>query len=260
MLWYKVWLETRFRFFLGIAAISALCAFYVFLRPVAVARWTELLRLHPDLHRPWWMNRAIAEYPFYIWRVLFDGQLPYAWAGFAVLIGIGGLTQECGRGTAGFTLSLPVPRRRLASAQITLSCLEVIVLGLLPAVLVPVVSHFVHQNYSVGEAMCRGLLMAIAGLTLFSLALLLSALSESPNVPLLVSISIVILLQSVVGPYENDLKEPFLLQAVDLFKVLSGPPDLHWRSFPWTGLLVSTVAALLLSASAIRVIQNRDYR
>ena len=260
MLWYKMWLETRFRFLLGAAAIPALCAFYVFFRPTAVARWTEFLRLHPDWHRPWWINRAISEYPFYIWRTLFDDSLRYLWAGFAVLIGIGGLTQESGRGAAGFTLSLPVPRHRLASAQMALPCLELAILALLPAMVIPALSPLVHGSYSVREAICRGLLMVLGGLVFFGFTLLLSALSASPHVPPLISIATAIFLESIVGPYENDLKEPFLLRAVDVFKLISGPADLDWGSFPGTGLLVSAGTAVLLGLYAIRVMKSRDYR
>lgn len=260
MLWYKVWLETRFRFFLGVAAIAALCAFYVFFRPTAVARWTELLRLHPDWHRPWWINRAIKEYPFYIWRILFDDSLRYLWAGFAVLIGVGGLTQESGKGAAGFTLSLPVHRWRMALAQIAFVCLELTILALTPAVVIPALSHFVRGSYSIGEAIFRGLLMASGGLVFLSFTVLLSAVSESPHVPVLVSVATAIFLESLVGPYENDLKEPLLLRAVDVFRLISGPPDLQWRAFPWVGLPVSLLVALILGLLATRVIETRDYR
>lgn len=259
MLWYKVWLETRFRFFLGIAMISALCAFYVFLRPTAIVRWTELLRLHPELHKPWWMDRAINEFPFYVWRILFDGSLRYLWAGLAILIGVGGLTQETPKGTAEFTLSIPVSRSHLAWSQMALPCLQLTILALLPAIVIPALSHFVGGSYGIGEAICRGLLMAGGGLVIFSFTSLLSALSESPYVPMLVSAATVIILESVVGPYQNDLKEPLLFRAVDLFRLISGPPDLQWRSFPRVGLLVSGTLALILGLATIRVIENRDY-
>ena len=260
MLWYKVWLETRLRFFLGIAASGASCAFYVFFRPMALARWTELLRLHPDWHRPWWINRAISEYPFYIWRVLFDDSLRYLWVGFAVLIGVGGLTQESGKGSARFTLSLPVARRRLISTHMALTSAELVILAFVPAIVVPPLSPFVKGSYSIGEALFRGLLMACGGLVLLSLSLLLSALSESAYAPVIVGIAAAILLESVVGLYGHDLKEPFYLRAVDLFRLISGPPDLQWGAFPWVGSLVSLLVALLLGLLAIRVIETRDYR
>jgi hypothetical protein len=101
--------------------------------------------------------------------------------------------------------------------------------------------------------------MAGGGLVIFSFTSLLSALSESPYVPMLVSAATVIILESVVGPYQNDLKEPLLSRAVDLFRLISGPPDLQWRSFPRVGLLVSGTLALILGLATIRVIENRDY-
>jgi hypothetical protein len=205
------------------------------------------------------MDRAINEFPFYVWRILFDGSLRYLWAGLAILIGVGGLTQETPKGTAEFTLSIPVSRRHLAWSQMALPCLQLTILALLPAIVIPALSHFVGGSYGIGEAICRGLLMAGGGLVIFSFTSLLSALSESPYVPMLVSAATVIILESVVGPYQNDLKEPLLFRAVDLFRLISGPPDLQWRSFPRVGLLVSGTLALILGLATIRVIENRDY-
>jgi hypothetical protein len=206
------------------------------------------------------MNRAINEYPFYIWRVLFDDSLRYLWAGFAVLIGIGGLTQENGKGTAGFTLSLPVLRRDLVFSQMALLGLESVVLALVPAIVIPAFSRFVGGSYSPSEAICRGLLIAGGGLVILSFTLLLASLSESPYVPMLVSAAALIFLESVVGPYENDLKEPSVFRAVDLFRLISGPPDLQWHSFPWVGLLASGMVALVLGLLTIQVTETRDYR
>jgi hypothetical protein len=47
---------------------------------------------------------------------------------------------------------------------------------------------------------------------------------------------------------------------VDLFKLISGPPDLYWHSVPWAGLLASMIAMALLGLLTVRVIETRDFR
>ena len=259
MLWYKSWLETRLRFFVGAGAMAALCAFYVFYRPTAVARLNEMLRLHPDWHRPWWIDRAINEYPFYIWRILFDDSLHFLWCIFAVLIGVGGLTQESVKGPAQFTLSLPLSRKRLAWTHAAFCCMELIVLGLIPAGALPLFSAWAHESYSMREAADRGLLLAGGGLVIFSMTFAVAAISRSANVPIIVSATAMVSLASLTGPYENELKEPAIFRAIDLFRLVSGPPDLNWHTFPWLGLLVSLTLALLLAWFAARAVDSRDY-
>ena len=259
MLWYKSWLETRLRFFVGAGAMAALCAFSVFYRPTAVTRWNEFLRLHPDWHRPWWINRAMNEYPFYIWRILFDDYLRFLWAIFAVLIGVGGLTQESVKGHAQFTLSLPQSRKRLEWTHAAVCSMELIGLGLIPAVALPFFSACAHESYSVSEAACRGLVLAVGGMVIFSLTLAVSAISRSANFAIIVSSAAVVSLASLTGPYENELKEPAVFSAIDLFRLISGPPDLNWRTFPWLGLLVSLTLTFLLAWFAARAIDHRDY-
>ena len=259
MLWYKSWLETRLRFFVGAGAMGALCAFLVFYRPTAVARWNEFLRLHPDWHRPWWVNRAINEYPFYIWRVLFDDSLHFLWAIFAVLLGVGGLTQESVKGRAQFTLSLPQSRRQLGWTHAAVCSIELIGLGLIPAVALPFFSGCADQSYSASEAAGRGLVLAVGGLVIFSLTFAVSVISRPAHVPIIISSATIVSLASLTGPYENEVKEPAVLRAIDLFRLISGPPDLNWRTFPWPGLVVSLTLALLLAWFAARAIDNRDY-
>ena len=133
MLWYKSWLETRLRFLVGVGAMAALCAFCVFYHPTAVARLNEMLRLHPDWPRPWWIYRALNEYSFFIWRILYDTYLHFLWAIFAVLIGVGGLTQESVKGQAQFTLSLPLERQLLSWTHGVVCCMELFALGLISA-------------------------------------------------------------------------------------------------------------------------------
>jgi len=259
MLWYKSWRETRLRFLVGVGAVAALCAFCVFYRPTAVARLNDMLRLHPDWHRPWWIYRALNEYSFYIWRILFDNYLRFLWAIFAVLMGVGGLTQESVKGQAQFTLSLPLERQLLGWTHGAVCCVELFALGLIPAGALPFFSACAHESYSIREAACRGLLMSGGGLVIFSVTFAASALTRSGSVPVILSAAGIVALQTLVGPYEDDLREPAAFRAVDLFRLISGPPDLNWRTFPWLGLSLSLSLALLLAWFAVRAMDNRDY-
>lgn len=106
MLLYRAWLETRLQFSIAVMAVIILTAFYVLWRPSAVEHMHQLIRSHPDFHRPWWFDRQLNEYRFYLWRILFNDELRDLWLVCAIVLGVGGLTQESARGTAAFTLSL----------------------------------------------------------------------------------------------------------------------------------------------------------
>ena len=260
MLFYKAWLETRLRFLIAVVAVIALSAFYVMFRPYAVDHMDQLVRLHPDFHRPWWFDRQLNDYRFYLWRSLFNDELRDLWLVCASVLGMGGLTQEGARGCAAFTLSLPVPRRRLAEVHLTVVGAELGILALLPAIVLPLLSSFVHGTYSALEAVGRGLLLATGGLVVLGLVFVLSVMIESAYVPVVVCIGILLAWGSVLEPYREGLAEPLVFRLVDLFRLISGPPDFCWRAYPWAGILLSVTAALILALSAIRVTELRDYR
>src|SRR5580698_6821539 len=99
MLWYKVWLETRARFLISLAGITALCAYRVY-----------------DLAHGADAGAQISYYYF----VLHSGQqlLQLMWLVAITLLMMGGLLQEKANGTAAFTLALPVSRTRLMNVRI----------------------------------------------------------------------------------------------------------------------------------------------
>jgi len=70
------------------------------------------------------------DYPFYLWHFVYAEMFQKIWVILAVLLGIGGLSREAAHGTAGFTLSLPVPPEPLAAedegpARVTMETREV---------------------------------------------------------------------------------------------------------------------------------------
>ena len=115
MLWYKVWLESRTRFFVGVLAVTAVAILYVRLHPVLIPQWV-IASQQPLTPKPDWLPLGIVDYQFYIWHFLFDYQLQWLWALFAVVLSFGGLGREQAYGTVSYSLGLPVTRKRSRSA------------------------------------------------------------------------------------------------------------------------------------------------
>src|SRR5262245_57208787 len=118
MLWYKAWIETRWRFWIGLAIVTCSTAATVFGYP----RVLELVRRMPDVDLGGTLGQKVQEaaalareYRGYVWSHGFAQELSQLGTVFAVLLGAGGLLSQSG-GTL-FTLSLPASRQRLLAAR-----------------------------------------------------------------------------------------------------------------------------------------------
>src|SRR5215468_7435184 len=138
MLWHKSWLETRWRFLIGLAVLACSAAGVVFAYP----RVAELLPLVPAHDTGGELGRRIREsaelvrdYRGYVWSQWSGKSLIQAWTLFAVLLGTGGLVSQAARGGALFTLSLPVSRRRLVAVRAAVGLTELVVLAFVPSLL-----------------------------------------------------------------------------------------------------------------------------
>src|SRR5271166_824768 len=115
MLWYKAWLETRARFLISLAGITALCVF----------------RVSGGIHdAPAWTLMGLN----YYYLVLRQGQefLMLMWLVAITLLMMGGLLQEKTNGSAPFTLALPVSRMRLMSVRIRAGLIQAALLIVVP--------------------------------------------------------------------------------------------------------------------------------
>ena len=127
MLWYKAWLETRWRFLIGLALLSLSAAGTVMTYSYVVKVIAQVPQR--DLDGP--LGSQIAEaielsrsYRGHVWRQAFFQNLPQMLALFAALLGTGGLLHQANGGGALFTLSLPVTRERLAGVRAATALLE----------------------------------------------------------------------------------------------------------------------------------------
>src|SRR5262245_38655465 len=177
MLWYKAWLETRWRFLIGLALLVCSAAAVVFTYP----RVVELMPMVSRTDTGGLLGERIREaaevartYRGYAWAQWFNQNLANMWTLFAVLLGTGGLLAQASGGAALFTLSLPVSRNQLVQVRALTGLAELFVLAVVPSLLLPLLSPAVGQSYGVGDTLVHSICLFVAGGVFFSLAVLLS--------------------------------------------------------------------------------------
>lgn len=157
MLAYKAWRESQVRVLVSAAALAWFCALFVIARP----------GLRQALDRP---------YAEFVEDQIYGGGIRNLFVIFILVLGLGGLLQERARGTAAFTLSLPVHRARLVWVRGAIGLLEVAGLAAVPSLVVSTLSPFVHQSYPIAEALRWTAQWAAGGGVLFAGAFFLSIL------------------------------------------------------------------------------------
>jgi ABC-2 type transport system permease protein len=165
VLW-KTWQESRGRFFSALALLASVVIYAVVTGPGYLERYNPIYPERPSL------------YSAYVWGGLFHYALQGLWVLAAFVLTLGGLRREKATGVALFALGLPVTRLRLFAIRAALACAESIALGLVSALLIPILSSFVGESYPFAQALAFGVLMSAAGLVIVALGLLLSEIFE----------------------------------------------------------------------------------
>jgi ABC-2 type transport system permease protein len=261
MLWYKAWLETRFRFVISAALIIAGTSFFVFGNPFILETWRTWEKQHPTIPEQEWILRASVDYSYFIWHFVFRTMLQQLWVMVAVLIGLGGLSREVSQGTVAFTLSLPVTRVRMASVRGAVGLLEATVLGLIPAVLVPTFSPFVGQSYSIIQGLAHCFLMVLGGIVFYCFSQFLSTVIRNESVPTLVAVAFVILFYFIFAPYvEDTIAEPAWLQVFDLSRVMASVSHVSsLYSISLQAVALSFFTGLGIFYASLKLTEKQDF-
>jgi hypothetical protein len=255
MLWYKSWLETRWRFVIGlIVLVLSACS--------TVAAYPEvrrLLVLVPQMDPGGEIGRRIAEaaelardYRGYVWWQWFVQNMAQMWALFAVLLGTGGLLSQMSGGGALFTLSLPVSRNRLLGIRAATGLAELLVLAVVPSLVLPLLSPAIGESYRAGDALVHATCMFVAGSVFFSLAFLLSTVFRDVWRPALIVICGAVALALV----EQIFRGP---AHIGLFKVMTAERYFRGEGLPWLGLLFSAAVSATVLYAATRNMARRDF-
>src|ERR1700722_11299768 len=107
MLWYKAWRESQARFTMIALTLTVFCLFTVAFR--------NQIQAHGSFVPP---NLRSSIYSEHIYHLIYWGTAKGVFAFLVIFLGLGGLLRERARGTATFTLALPVRRWRIVVAQI----------------------------------------------------------------------------------------------------------------------------------------------
>ncbi|MDE3211106.1 MAG: hypothetical protein KGM46_10215 [Pseudomonadota bacterium] len=172
MLWYKMWRESRVRFAISAVALLWMCGAVVLLQ--------QRVRAHAD---------EPLSYARYIWSAVYKANVLDLYVLLVIVLGLGGVLQERAQGTAGFTLSLPVSRWRLIAVRAATGWVQVALLALLPALLIPLLSPFVGEAYPFARALQFSVLWAGGGMAIFALAFFFSAVLSGAYSPAIASVA-----------------------------------------------------------------------
>jgi hypothetical protein len=251
MLWYKSWLETRWRFLIGLALILCSAAGSVWTYPQVV----KLLPLVPTniggiigdrIREAAVLARS---YDGFVWSHWFRQNLSQLTTLFAVVLGTAGVLSPSGG--ALFTLSLPVSRQRLLAVRAATGLAELLALAFIPSLLIPLLSPAIGQHYSVTSVLVHGICLFIAVSVFFGLAFLLSTIFNDMWRPLLIALAIAIVLSLIDQLYG--------IPGYSIYHVMSGESYFRSGQLPWGGLLASIAISAAFYYGAVATLARRDF-
>jgi ABC-type transport system involved in multi-copper enzyme maturation permease subunit len=257
MLWHKAWRETRWRFISALVILTLLAASSVFSYFANSQLLSQLpADVVPAAAESSGLGKAIREaielqkeFRGFIWYRTFRDNLTNMGVFFAILLGCGGLLSETSKGSALYTLSLPVTRKQLLGARAGTGLLQCLAIAMVPPLAVPILAPAVGEQFRLVDALAHGLCLFVVGVLFFSLASFLSTLFADIWRPMLIAIGIAcaFAIASFVAP------------PLALFSVMSGESYFRTGTLPWTGLLTSAVLAMALLYSAAETLERRDF-
>jgi len=255
MLWYKSWLETRWRFVSGLALLMLSAGGVV----VAYPQVVKLIPAVPSLDLNGEVGRRIKEaaelqqsYRGYIWSQWFRQNMANIGTLFAVLLASGNPLTQGSRGAAQFTLSMPASRARMLAVRAATGLGQLATFAIIPSLFVVVMSPGIGQSYSLADTLLHGFCWFVGVTVFFSLTLLLSTMFDDLWRPLLLGCGAVV----IIGLLEIVSTD---FGRYGIHAVMSGERYFRSGSLPWLGLTISAAASAALLYIATVNIEHRDF-
>jgi ABC-2 type transport system permease protein len=173
-----------------------------------------------------------------------------------VLLGMGGIVREKAVGTSSLTLALPITSGRLLGVRVGMGVLEATVLGVVPWVVVFLVSSFARKPILITQVASYVLLLVGGGMVYFALAVLISSSVSGEYTAPALAFGTVLLAAMFFDAW---------LRQFNLWRLMTGDFSIDRSTYllsghlPWLGILSSlSIAALMLLASNF-VVQRREF-
>jgi hypothetical protein len=255
MLWQKSWLETRWRFLIGLALLMLSAGSTVLTYPQVM----KLLPLVKDVDVSGEIGRRVMEqaelmrtYRGYVWSQWFRQNGPQLWILFAALLGTGGLLSQTSGGGTLFTLSLPVTRNRLLGVRAATGLVELVALAMIPSLWISLLSPAVGQSYGLVDALVHGVCLFITGSMFFSLTFLFSTLFSDVWRPPLIALCVAF----VLGLADRFVPD---FSRFGCLRIMSAEVFFRHGELPWLGLIITGAVSAVLLYAAIRNVARRDF-
>ena len=252
MLWYKSWLETRWRFYIGLGLLLLSAGGIVYVYP----QMMKLLPRASELDTTGELGRRIKEgvelsrdYRGYIWSQWMRQNLAQMATFFAIILGSGG---PYAQRSELFTLSLPVSRQRVVGVRALAGLGELLAIVFVSTLAIPLVSPSIGQSYSFVEAFVHALCAFVASAAFFSLATLLSTSFSDIWRPLLIACAVAVVLW-LAGEVLRDV------MPYSIFTVMNGETYFRSGQLPWMGLVACAALSAALLYAAGTNIERRDF-
>jgi ABC-type transport system involved in multi-copper enzyme maturation permease subunit len=249
MLWHKAWVDTRWRFLIGLGVLIASALACVF----GYRYVQEILAANSKGPLPAEIS-SVAElsnsFRGYVWIQFVRQNLLQLWTVFAVLFGAEGLISQ--RRGALFMLSLPVSRRRLCAVRAATDLAELCVLALIPMLLISLAAPAAGHSYALADAVVHGIGIFAGGAVFYCLALLLATAFVDRWRPIVISLALAVLLY--LGTRLMPALAPF-----GPVSVMAGDTYFRTGAPAWAALSAWLLCSAALLYLAVRQIVERDY-
>jgi len=259
MIYYKAWLESRARFFTGLIAASFITVLYIRLHPILIPQWKLALE-QANTPKPLWLSLGVNDFRFYIWHFVYDYQMQEVWVLFAILLSFGGLTQEYIQGSIYFSLSLPVSRKRWIFTKIIVALLESLIIGLIPALLIPLTGLYFGLHYPISQGISHSLLMVTVGSIIIIISNFFALVLRSSYY---ISLSLVLLILGlpyiILQEYARKITPDSVAYHFDISHMMAGPWLLTWKNTPWTSIAILLAISTLILKLTVHHMEKIDF-